>query len=881
MIRNETSGHLEVIVHPGIGENQELYIRVRNGGIGVLNCAQETALMNRIDGAPLAPRTPDDGARFDGIFVDSQAFNNPYDDSWLEGEPTAEMLAAAEAGLWTIDLCLMEEGELVRGAEMDVMRALDRKGTGKFDGYGDADEQISSVSAYAEACVNQLGEIPFFSPLEDGDYTTFSCLDATPIPMTVTDAEGNVTYPEEIQPTCDNPQYIYSSCEPNAVTGRTNGPRVTSAMNDRGTHWVLLCRKAQEEEGKYNDVAMLGHNPYTGKTCYFQNALYRRTDGLHVPHPGDTVASPESPQQTESLWNGLHGGMSGIQCARCHDADPIIHTPWIDGALKENGDPVLPKMGITDGFALGFNEAPYSIVDLEGQDWTMPKHIVSDEAAPCTKCHRMGDGRWARNWMRRMVGRDAVWNGLHTEEGLKFNNLFWMPPEMEGIDEHTWDESEFGKAADFIMECFNNPTDEACKWEELPPSPLFEFGDLPTIDLEGDELALEALKVLGANVFDSGDTARCDESDGACRNNRCAECHSVGKNNLKEWMNLTKRARANCNLGKDPETMTQEEARVAVNCLRAEESDENSVFAAEKVGIFSTGARYGDFRALFQKAYGDDYWLPQYIQFKQRVNMPKGTYPAISQHEYAVLLKWFESDLEGLDSQIVDPPLPTECEAVVSTQSLENHLTDMKYDGWEAVNAESGLTMFGCDSGVTDAVNCFAGATFTDHTGTWGSTKSEGVLKQVMKLGFRSSFWTRSSADGRYIGNGGGTNGGSTITDLVRGVDIKVESSYDPGFFPDNSGFIFQGGGNGAGICAQSILETTELVDYEDPACMKGTDINLYQHVARGVNGGDYFIINSQFTSDAGARAPIRIQGQFQCSIRNEIHTHDFQRCYL
>ncbi len=33
---------------------------------------------------------------------------------------------------------------------------------------------------------------------------------------------------------------------------------------------------------------------------------------------------------------------------------------------------------------------------------------------------------------------------------------------------------------------------------------------------------------------------------------------------------------------------------------------------------------------------------------------------------------------------------------------------------------------------------------------------------------------------------------------------------------------------------------------------MKGLGINLYQHLARGLNGGDYFIINSQFTSDSG-----------------------------
>ena len=51
----------------------------------------------------------------------------------------------------------------------------------------------------------------------------------------------------------------------------------------------------------------------------------------------------------------------------------------------------------------------------------------------------------------------------------------------------------------------------------------------------------------------------------------------------------------------------------------------------------------------------------------------------------------------------------------------------------------------------------------------------------------------------------------------------------------------------------QSILETAEEIDFKDPACIKGTNINLYQHVARGLNGGDYFVINSQFTSDSGA----------------------------
>ena len=49
-----------------------------------------------------------------------------------------------------------------------------------------------------------------------------------------------------------------------------------------------------------------------------------------------------------------------------------------------------------------------------------------------------------------------------------------------------------------------------------------------------------------------------------------------------------------------------------------------------------------------------------------------------------------------------------------------------------------------------------------------------------------------------------------------------------------------------------SVLETEDEIDFTEEGCIRGTNINLYQHVARGTNGSDYFIINSQFTSDSG-----------------------------
>jgi hypothetical protein len=184
---------------------------------------------------------------------------------------------------------------------------------------------------------------------------------------------------------------------------------------------------------------------------------------------------------------------------------------------------------------------------------------------------------------------------------------------------------------------------------------------------------------------------------------------------------------------------------------------------------------------------------------------------------------------------------------------MNEHADTIKYDGWGATNKENGIWMYGCPpAGPAGSPSGSCLTDLPDRTAEWGNGGDKGTLRQLAQLGFRTSFWTRSSADGRFVANGGGNGFGSTITDLQRGIDIGVKSSYDPGFFPDNSGFIYQGGGAGTRICTQSMLETVTAVDYDDPGCMKGTGINLYQHVARGLNGGDYFIINSQFTSDSG-----------------------------
>ncbi|HWE31597.1 MAG TPA: hypothetical protein VHB97_26535, partial [Polyangia bacterium] len=399
-----------------------------------------------------------------------------YGPEWQAEAPTDAMIESAQGGVdRIIDTCIVRGFDPATRAYQTVDAQVETDFDVAWDAglvaaaaarsrqrrpapLDDAEQPIHSVQKYAEKCVAELGEIPFFQKNGDGTYTTYSCMDSTPIPMTVTDASGHVDAPAGQVDKCDKPQYIYSLCE--------QGPRVAERTNDEGTHWVLLCRKSIGglSSSQFNDMAMIGHNPLTGKTCFFQNALYEKTDGAHVPHPADKVKS-------ETLWEGVHGGLgSGIECSHCHDNDPFIHSPWIDGALDRAGKPIVPKMGVDPDFAIGYNDAPYAIVNLQGQGWTMEKSLVSTEAAACTKCHRIGSGRWL-DWVSRLDGTDAAFRGVTSDAFLTFEKLHWMPPDLnaEGLTEANWAGSKFQKSIDFIKSCGANPS--ACQWRAVPSAP--------------------------------------------------------------------------------------------------------------------------------------------------------------------------------------------------------------------------------------------------------------------------------------------------------------------------------------------------------------------------------------------------------------------------
>jgi hypothetical protein len=114
----------------------------------------------------------------------------------------------------------------------------------------------------------------------------------------------------------------------------------------------VICRRyAQVEDFETNknfeDVAVVGHNTDSGKTCFFQARAGngKLLDGTDVPSP---MADPNSPnaeeakigKRAEKYWftpSDLDEG--SVRCSRCHDNDAWMHTPYIDQVTGEHAVP--------------------------------------------------------------------------------------------------------------------------------------------------------------------------------------------------------------------------------------------------------------------------------------------------------------------------------------------------------------------------------------------------------------------------------------------------------------------------------------------------------------------------------------------------------------
>ena len=353
------------------------------------------------------------------------------------------------------------------------------------------------------------------------------------------------------------------------------------------------------------------------------------------------------------------------------------------------------------------------------------------------------------------------------------------------------------------------------------------------VDLPDEELAGAVLGLLGAPIEGA------DES--------CDRCHGMTRQSLRYWRALGDEARTDCLT--DLAVAEPDAARTMIDCLRAEPDDPKSAFDAERLGIYATAAHLPWFTYVFELAYGDEA-AAQHEAFVERVGMPRGDLESFEQADFDLVAAYFERGLPLLDEVLIEDPPPGDCTAGVSAD-VATHVDEMALSGWRAVNLDSGMLMHGCGGAGTPR-ECL---TSRPRVAEWEALAGS-VVRSLATVDYSSAFWTRSSADGRFVAHGvrSGADFSAAFVDLQADAIIPAIALYDPGFFPDGSGFAFQGGS--AHFCEQSVLTSgPSEVTFDEPGCASNNQVALYQHIGASLGGGDYWAVDGQFASDDGGHS--------------------------
>jgi hypothetical protein len=357
---------------------------------------------------------------------------------------------------------------------------------------------------------------------------------------------------------------------------------------------------------------------------------------------------------------------------------------------------------------------------------------------------------------------------------------------------------------------------------DAPMAPAFRN----PVNLPDDQLATEALQILGA----TGTSQECNT------------CHGLTRQHLRYWRALTDTAMTSCLT--DLAVSSQQSAQTMIDCLRTMPNLPGSDFSDAHMGIAAAAARLPWFQYTFDVAYGDQ-GAVKLADFINQAAMPKTPATPLTQPQFDIVAEYFARGLPQLDTLLPQDPQPQTCTAGISAD-VGVHTAQLATTGWRAVNHDNMMAMFDCGA-ATDAKQCLADKTDT----TWGV---HGTLRLLKDVTYQSSYWTRSSPDGRFVAHGVANISGSYVLDLQRDATIPIATQYDPGFFPDNAGFVFQGGTRN--VCAMSVLTSNPTsIAMTEAGCSNIGQIGLYQHVGRALGGGDYFAIDSEFVSDDGGHS--------------------------
>ncbi len=378
--------------------------------------------------------------------------------------------------------------------------------------------------------------------------------------------------------------------------------------------------------------------------------------------------------------------------------------------------------------------------------------------------------------------------------------------------------------------------------DAAPPDVAIDAPTLPVfrnpLTIPDKELALQALQIIGAPVTGTNPTS-------------CNSCHGITRQKLRYWRALSDTSMGSCLT--DLTVPTAAIAQKTIDCVRAMPELPTSDFQAKKLGIYATAVHLDWFRYAFWMAYGAESG-PRHADLISHAAMPKdGATTPLTQAQFDVVAEWFVRGLPELERTLVTDPPPSECTPGISSE-VATHVADMHMTGWRAVNRQNQMAMYGCGE-ATDPRDCLATEPLAVEQpyGAGWDLPGRGRARVLADVDYSTSFWTRSSPDGRFVAHGVSDVPGSYVIDLQRDATISINVAYDPAFFPDNSGFVFQGGPRNT--CPISVLTAApQSVEMTEPGCRKLYQIGLYQHVGQQLAGGDYFALDNEFESDDGGK---------------------------
>jgi hypothetical protein len=381
-------------------------------------------------------------------------------------------------------------------------------------------------------------------------------------------------------------------------------------------------------------------------------------------------------------------------------------------------------------------------------------------------------------------------------------------------------------------------------------------GETDESNLTDAQLAKKALQTLGAQRIEGAQQ-------------QCNKCHDINQRGLRTWETQYKAAKANLD---DP----NKSAKDKVNYFRLDSGNPRSPYTPQRLGFLAGGIHLPELpesvqlAELFKKAYGPTKGPAEYKKLREAARMPiSPEHDRLSRSEFKTIKTWIDRGMPKLQDLMPEAQRPTSCEDNFSDE-LRTHVNAMKTKGWAARNKDQGIPMFACTAAndprscfgqkKADGKDIFPKSEDLEYARTWKAAGT--TIRMIHEMPHETSFWSRNSADGRFVASGGGEDG-AFVVDFAKQLDtrgaerreIGVAASYDPSFMPDNSAFLIQG--DGTHVCAQTLLANpaTTNVSFQESQCSNVENVSLYQSVGRRLADNemsDFFIVNNSFESDDG-----------------------------